>query len=1028
MVKLPGRRLRSVRGVRNDTKPALHDYSEMLPESQICAQVLQHLALGSVPTDLSPSTPINATDDAKAYQQKTTVENRHLLAVALSILLDSTSPGPDPLALQSLGWAYGGGGGGGMGDWDGCHYMTGSVGATLRVLQDQVAADIIEKNPSLKDEVDAEAWWLKDHGIEYGKGKERSATRFCTVGGIAPRLKPYDKDGFVWGPPIAGLCVPSSCTADGLLSLFETTPGFADLLLDLSSENGIYDESTQGGSIPTASRRFRYMNSLSQSLMVGFASKMGIVCEGESGMKELDEEGFVSLGFIATMALICFLLACVLIGTVSSSLLQDDDSKCCNEDNETDRNVSSEERSLGTELRQHSGVVTNIFHSYGSVVGETDGSDKSHMLGLDESDQGSLNIISQPIEMKLSLKEEYPVKDDCGVLDTLVQSPCENDISPDECSNLSGELQDSNRYLKLLTCMRDKFAYFNANQSLYEITRMKSEHLDTNRMYEGKLREIGGISLDTASSQHGLIAVYKESKSLKRRSSKRTMSLSSSKCLNGMRSISMLWIIFGHTMAVQSSIGYVNPAAVLPPTGMMSSTLGSIILSARYAVDTFFFIGGYLVMSGLLKRLDPRVGNAPSEEEIAEVEWLESILSNWGFLSRKHIVFGDYIHRLQQNGRGQKQSKKFMWIPQFLLHRLLRILPTYGFVLLLWWKVAVYMGDGPFWPRWATFAAQCDAQWWTNLLFVNNIIPRIQPFGETSECMYHAWYLGVDFQLCAILAPIFVSLYLTEGCRKLTVLLEVTLITTIIIISYAFSIRYGWSAHLVDGADTVAFDRGFYINPFFRSSPYIIGFITAQLWHEKCRLWPNMGLTKRTSVVLSFASVGLLLFLTLGTSENNKRPCTFWESPHSTDCGSGWSRGKLAIFNSLMRPAWGLGLAIMSLLSFNGQMRCFFSSSVLNWTGWDPMARLSFSMYLLHPLIINIWVMGGASKFRYSHVSFLFAFAGIVAITVLVALGVGILVEWPVSKITKYLESNVLLPKHKETETDELEPLMNRKR
>ena len=42
---------------------------------------------------------------------------------------------------------------------------------------------------------------------------------------------------------------------------------------------------------------------------------------------------------------------------------------------------------------------------------------------------------------------------------------------------------------------------------------------------------------------------------------------------HGMRSISMLWIIFGHTLAVQLSVGYVNPAALLPPTGMMSSPL-----------------------------------------------------------------------------------------------------------------------------------------------------------------------------------------------------------------------------------------------------------------------------------------------------------------------------------------------------------------------------------------------------------------------------------------------------------------------
>jgi peptidoglycan/LPS O-acetylase OafA/YrhL len=41
--------------------------------------------------------------------------------------------------------------------------------------------------------------------------------------------------------------------------------------------------------------------------------------------------------------------------------------------------------------------------------------------------------------------------------------------------------------------------------------------------------------------------------------------------------------------------------AVLPPTGMIASTPAMFFFSARYAVDTFFFISGYLVMSGMLK-------------------------------------------------------------------------------------------------------------------------------------------------------------------------------------------------------------------------------------------------------------------------------------------------------------------------------------------------------------------------------------------------------------------------------------------
>ena len=121
-----------------------------------------------------------------------------------------------------------------------------------------------------------------------------------------------------------------------------------------------------------------------------------------------------------------------------------------------------------------------------------------------------------------------------------------------------------------------------------------------------------------------------------------------------------------------------------------------------------------------------------------------------GILSQKHSVIGEYVNRLKQEAAASSAAssgtrdaaKGLRWVIPFLLHRILCILPTYGFVLLLWRKFAVTLGDGPFWPRWATFVTQCDAHAWTNMLFVNNLVPRDQPFGETSKCMYHAWYLG----------------------------------------------------------------------------------------------------------------------------------------------------------------------------------------------------------------------------------------------------------------------------------------------
>ncbi|CAN0072229.1 unnamed protein product, partial [Discosporangium mesarthrocarpum] len=236
---------------------------------------------------------------------------------------------------------------------------------------------------------------------------------------------------------------------------------------------------------------------------------------------------------------------------------------------------------------------------------------------------------------------------------------------------------------------------------------------------------------------------------------------------DGIRVISILWVVLGHTLAVQASIGYINPEAVMPPNGLVSQWVGQLFFSARFSVDTFFYVSGFLVVYAMLNR----------------------------FKSSSH----EAIHASSNRSKARRLSA---WLPFFYVHRLLRITPPYIFCLLVWWKLAVFLGDSPFWYRWEYFIGLCDNFWWSNLLYVNNLVPWHQ--GETSECFYHTWYLANDMQFYAI-SPLFIVLYLRNKFWGFTAT-AIVLCASVLAMAIGTYAR-GWSALTLDGAWVVKYSE-----------------------------------------------------------------------------------------------------------------------------------------------------------------------------------------------------------------------------
>ena len=182
--------------------------------------------------------------------------------------------------------------------------------------------------------------------------------------------------------------------------------------------------------------------------------------------------------------------------------------------------------------------------------------------------------------------------------------------------------------------------------------------------------------------------------------------------LDGLRSLSLLWIIFAHTSKMTTELGTDNQNAVALASQSLPLTFS---LGANLAIDTFFFQLGHETTRVLLRRMEKK---------------------------RKAIAWVDTV--------------------TFLVIRYLRLTPLYAYLLFFYAYLVPYFGQGPVWYRMTKGANMCAAggTWWTNLLYFNNFYP--QSFQDS--CMPWSWYLACDMQFF-IVGLMILTIYLRVGHR-----------------------------------------------------------------------------------------------------------------------------------------------------------------------------------------------------------------------------------------------------------------------
>ena len=461
---------------------------------------------------------------------------------------------------------------------------------------------------------------------------------------------------------------------------------------------------------------------------------------------------------------------------------------------------------------------------------------------------------------------------------------------------------------------------------------------------------------------------------------------------DGMRVVSMMWVVMGHVALFQlTTVGLDNIDALIPETRnssndeserkrLFSTFTGQVLPSAEFSVDTFFFMSGFLATFLMVVRF---VKSFP---------------------------------------------KGKLWLPMLYVFRFLRITPLYMFVIFFWMKIGALLGSGPFWSYIQAGYKPCEQNWWTNLLYINNLVGTDAAQGG---CYGVSWYLANDMQFF-ILVPIFAVFFVkARGSSKLewaTISAPLVLATlscalsTYMAQSSSPPLRFQTFDAMVDHDQ---YFNDYYIKPWARCPPYLIGISAAMIWfkyfhgpagpsrssdssssssayhhhhqQQSAAEDPKESRTRRR-VVFSTTTVAAIAVVALALLGGMVyAPYTAYQTVPST-----WGQGLTSFYLAWSKSIWTIGLVLLLFLCFNNQGGVI--QRILEAPVFSVLMKLTFGMYLIHPAIIDFAFYSRESRFYFTNWQYAVTFSGILLLVAGAASVLYFLVEKPTAHLVGQLQ------------------------
>jgi hypothetical protein len=363
--------------------------------------------------------------------------------------------------------------------------------------------------------------------------------------------------------------------------------------------------------------------------------------------------------------------------------------------------------------------------------------------------------------------------------------------------------------------------------------------------------------------------------------------------LNGVRVLSIFWVALGHSF----SFSFVSPVHnYLTVLDMMKGSTAGIIAGGVYAVDTFFFLSGFLTC---------------------------------------------YLLTL----KAYKTKGRINWLLVYF-HRYYRLVFPVLFVMLFAMFVFRYIADGPIYrPSMESVLYQCNTYWWSNLLFINNFLP----FSGVDECIGWVWYLANDFQFFLVSPPI---IYAYCKNRKVGYFLAAFLILSSMITNGALSLVFNVSVSWQGGDHGFVAEKWMYNKPWSRMGAYFAGGIFGFMYFEHtCHTkFSELKNSLGNSIFEQFKKSRVLSLVSCAIGIGLTAVYTFPLRNYYVDCGAFngncWSRFGSFLYNFTSRPFFVFGLALILMPAIVGRLRVI--KAFLGGELFSVLSRLNYMVYLIH--------------------------------------------------------------------------------